>query len=235
MSAKPTIREEDRSMKNEARKAWEKARRRERIIDIAQELMLKKGGRRGVGVEDIARAAGYNKRTLYLYFGGKDELFLAVVLRGQKILKQTLQEALEDKKATPAIERLGRAFFDFSIRHAGFFSIIMEYESRMHVYYGDPVDEDPESFRAGCRKESNDYGRIVTDAIEQDLSAGIIQSTLGPRQLMILLWGQIFGVMQIILMRQTMFYPTYGISYEELFEYFLAMVLKSLAPEKRTG
>ncbi|HET58334.1 MAG TPA: TetR/AcrR family transcriptional regulator [Deltaproteobacteria bacterium] len=220
-------------MITKARKTWERERRLERIIDIAQELMLKKGGRRGIAVEDIARAAGYNKRTIYLYFGGKDELFLAVVLRGQKILKEALQAALDDKTETPAIERLARAFFDFSIRHSGFFPLIMEYESRVHVYYGNPVDVDPASFRARCRQESNDYGQIVTDAIERDLSAGIIESSLAPRQLMILLWGQVFGVMQIILMRQTMFYPTYGISYEELFEYFLAMVLTRLSPIRR--
>lgn len=214
-------------MTNIARKEWEKEQRKNRIIDIAQDLMLKDGSRK-VALEKVARASGYNKRTLYLYFRGKDELFLAVVLRGQRILKESLRQALDKAGGGPAVERLGRVFFNFSIQHPGFFSLIMEYESRVHVYYEEPVHETPDSFRALCRKESNEYGRIVTDAIERDIEAGLIKSPLTSRQLMLLLWGQIFGVMQIILMRKTMFRSAYGISHDELFEHFLAMVRSGL-------
>ncbi|MCP4719523.1 MAG: hypothetical protein GY860_08715, partial [Desulfobacteraceae bacterium] len=41
--------------------------------------------------------------------------------------------------------------------------------------------------------------------------------------LMLLLWGQVFGVMQIILMRQAHFQETYNISYEDLFAAFMDM------------
>lgn len=49
------------------------ARPRERIIDTAQ-LLFRKHGIRGVGVDAIAEAAGTNKMTLYRHFGSKDEL-----------------------------------------------------------------------------------------------------------------------------------------------------------------
>ncbi len=48
-------------------------RPRERIIDTAQ-LLFRKHGIRGVGVDAIAEAAGTNKMTLYRHFGSKDEL-----------------------------------------------------------------------------------------------------------------------------------------------------------------
>lgn len=48
-------------------------RPRERIIDTAQ-LLFRKHGIRGVGVDAIAEEAGTNKMTLYRHFGSKDEL-----------------------------------------------------------------------------------------------------------------------------------------------------------------
>lgn len=46
---------------------------------------------------------------------------------------------------------------------------------------------------------------------------------------MLLLWGQVFGVMQIILMRQARFQETYKISYEDLFASFLDMTALALS------
>lgn len=48
-------------------------RPRERIIEMAQ-LLFRKHGIRGVGVDAIAEEAGTNKMTLYRHFGSKDEL-----------------------------------------------------------------------------------------------------------------------------------------------------------------
>ena len=54
-------------------------RPRERIIEMAQ-LLFRKHGIRGVGVDTIAEEAGTNKMTLYRHFGSKDEL-IAICLR----------------------------------------------------------------------------------------------------------------------------------------------------------
>lgn len=48
-------------------------RPRQRIIEMAQ-LLFRKHGIRGVGVDTIAEEAGTNKMTLYRHFGSKDEL-----------------------------------------------------------------------------------------------------------------------------------------------------------------
>jgi hypothetical protein len=65
-------------------------------------------------------------------------------------------------------------------------------------------------------------------AIENDIKNGWIKTRLSARQLMLLLWGQILGVMQIILMRKESFRDAYGINPEELFDEYIQMVMKSL-------
>jgi AcrR family transcriptional regulator len=56
------------------RKEREKIERRELILRCARKL-VKERGVEGVSMGDIAAAAELSKATLYLYFGGKDELF----------------------------------------------------------------------------------------------------------------------------------------------------------------
>ncbi len=221
-------------MKKDNRKAWEKEQRRNRIIDIAKELMFE-NGYDNVKVEDIADAADYTKRTIYLYFKDKEEIFLAVVLKGQKLFIERLKEAAQKKpsisnpKANDMIlNRLGRAFYDFSIEYPGYFSMIMAYESTFHIYHHTPRETAGLTFRQQCQNASDDYGAIVTRAIEEDIINGRIKTHLTPVQLMLILWGQIFGVMKVLLMRQDRFNETYGINQDDLFNTFMAMVKKGL-------
>lgn len=69
-------------------------RPRERIIDTAQ-LLFRKHGIRGVGVDAIAEAAGTNKMTLYRQFGSKDEL-IAECLRHTARTADPFWRDLED-------------------------------------------------------------------------------------------------------------------------------------------
>ncbi len=216
------------TLSKEERKAWEKEQRKNRIVDCAQEVFFEKGFD-GATIDDIAAAAGYSKRSIYLYFRDREELFLAVVFRGQSLLYEMLKHALEDEHSSESgLLRLGRAFYDFSLSHPDFFGMIMAYESRIHAYRGDDVPLDPNSPRSRCRELSNSYGGLVIQAIEVERKSGRLITSLKPVQLMLLLWGQIFGVMQIILMRKEGFRETYGITPDALFAEFLAMVEKAL-------
>ncbi len=221
-----------RALKTEERKAWERDQRINRLVDITQELFFAHGYD-GTTVDDIARAAGYTKRSIYLYFRDREELFLAVVHRGQLLFRSALEQALaEDYGSGEALVlRLGRAFYRFSIEHHGHFNLLLTYESRLHRYHSSQTEGDRDEgqgFRALCQRLSNEYGELVTGAIGEDMRAGRIRSRLTARQLMLVLWGQALGVMQIIIMRTRSFSDAYGISPEKLFEEYLRMASKSL-------
>lgn len=78
-------------------------RPRERIIEMAQ-LLFRKHGIRGVGVDTIAEEAGTNKMTLYRHFGSKDEL-IAECLRYTASGADGFWEDLE-KSAKDPMEKL---------------------------------------------------------------------------------------------------------------------------------
>jgi AcrR family transcriptional regulator len=210
---------------SEDRKAREKKQRENRILDKAQEIFFKNGYEFTTIIE-IARAAGYNKRSIYLYFKDKEDIFLAVVLRGLTRLHQVLEKASGDHN----IHGLGRAFFDFSLEYPDHLKLIMVYEANICVY-------DPESLKAAppgshkylCQQKTDAIADLITRLIASGIEKKTIKTSLEPAQLMLLLWGQVFGVMQIILMRQARFRETYKISYEDLFTAFMEMTALALS------
>ena len=76
------------------RKTWEKMQRENRIIDMAEPVFFE-NGYDGTTIIEIAKASGYNKRSLYLYFKDKEEIFLAVVLRGLTRLYAMLEQVAQ--------------------------------------------------------------------------------------------------------------------------------------------
>ncbi|MCP4722950.1 MAG: TetR/AcrR family transcriptional regulator, partial [Desulfobacteraceae bacterium] len=214
----PDIHTRGESM-SEDRKAWEKKQRENRIIDMAQDIFFKNGYEFTTIIE-IAKASGYNKRSIYLYFKDKEDIFLAVVLRGLTQLHGILETASKDQ----SIQSIGKAFFDFSLDHPDYLKLIMVYEANTCVYNpGTLKNAAPGSNKHLCQQKTDSIADLITRLIARGIENKSIKTSLEPAQLMLLLWGQVFGVMQIILMRQAHFQETYNISYEDLFAAFMDM------------
>jgi AcrR family transcriptional regulator len=94
-------------MSSPAPKVIDETARYKRTIRAAEEL-FKKVGFRAVTMELVAREADVAKATLYSYFKNKDELFLAVCARMARILRDSVEEALQCA-GTPLDKRLAHA------------------------------------------------------------------------------------------------------------------------------
>lgn len=94
-------------MSSAAPKVNDENARYRRAIRAAEEL-FKKVGFRAVTMELVAREAEVAKATLYSYFKNKDELFLAVCARMARILRDSVEEALQCPDA-PLDRRLANA------------------------------------------------------------------------------------------------------------------------------
>jgi AcrR family transcriptional regulator len=94
-------------MSSPAPKVIDETARYKRTIRAAEEL-FKKVGFRAVTMELVAREADVAKATLYSYFKNKDELFLAVCARMARILRDSVEEALQCP-GSPLDKRLAHA------------------------------------------------------------------------------------------------------------------------------
>jgi len=73
------------------RKAAERETRKELILEGAL-AVFKEKGLAGAKIDEIARASGFGKATLYYYFSSKEEIFNALLLHGWLKLWHDLED-----------------------------------------------------------------------------------------------------------------------------------------------
>lgn len=97
---------------------------RERILKAAR-LEFAKKGLAGARVDEIADRAEINKRMLYVYFGNKEDLFLAV-LEGAYADIRTAEQKLELEHLEPieALTTLVRFTWSYDLKHPEFLRLI---------------------------------------------------------------------------------------------------------------
>jgi len=82
-----------------------KQRTRDRILESARQLLVERGYH-GVGLEEVARAAGVSRQALYLHFNSKAELLVAMAQYNDERLgiPEILGPAREAKTALEALD-----------------------------------------------------------------------------------------------------------------------------------
>lgn len=113
-------------MKNLSRRERERLAHEEEVIEAAERVFGEKGFD-GALMDEIALDAQFTKRTVYLYFGTKEELFFAAALSGFKKFFSFLQKASEN--AQPGFEKLRqgcRGYYRFYKEHPNTMRLIGE-------------------------------------------------------------------------------------------------------------
>lgn len=95
-----------------------------RLLDAAARE-FSRVGLGGARVERIAALAGVNVRMLYYYFSSKDKLFLAVLERAYKLIREA-ERGLELDQCEPAeaVRRLVRFTWKFELSHPEFIALL---------------------------------------------------------------------------------------------------------------
>ncbi|MGI6007169.1 MAG: TetR/AcrR family transcriptional regulator [Ruminococcus sp.] len=134
---------------------------RETILTCALDLFYAKGYD-GVGVQEIADAAGITKPTLYYYFGSKKGLLQQVLNTYYKALDSMLSEAVAFRGRIPErLFQIAKAYFAYAGQYRKFyllmlalfysgresdgfqtvFPLIQEYYNRIVQVFEDAADE----------------------------------------------------------------------------------------------
>lgn len=95
--------------------AWDTAKTRRLLLDAAVDEFAAQGPE-GARIDRIAAAAGVNKERIYPYFGGKGQLFAAVVQRELEQLAAAVPLEEADGRPVDLPEYAGRVF-DYHLAH----------------------------------------------------------------------------------------------------------------------
>jgi len=172
----------------------EKARelRRQEMIEAAEKVFFAKGYDLAT-MDDVARAAEFSKRTLYIYFSSKEQLYFEIMTRGYKQLLQMLRDDTEKKDRTDAIgelKQMALTLHRFSLTHPDYFRAIMEYENGELDFKNDV----PDPSREACYELGEQVmGRLI-GILNKGMAEGSVRSDIHPEKTALVLWACTVGV-----------------------------------------
>ncbi|MDE7019092.1 MAG: TetR/AcrR family transcriptional regulator [Lachnospiraceae bacterium] len=205
------------------RKKEPKSVHRENIASAASMLFMEKGIA-ATSMDDIAKAAGYSKATLYVYFENKEEIIGILVLNSMKKLYGYIVSALAKQDAT-------RARYD-CICHG-----LVRYQEEFPFYFKMVLDNINIDFENHDylpeEKETYEVGEEINEKIKDFLLSGIEKGDLrGNLEIMPTIfnfWGMLSGIIQLAANKEEYIKVTMGLSKRQFLEYGFHMLYCSIA------
>ena len=200
------------------RREREKEQRRNDIIDAAERIFFNKGWEIAT-MDDVAEEAELSKGTLYLYFNSKEDLYLAIHLRGHEILTNLFKEAAtEYETGIEKIKAIAKAYHKFYLDYSDYFNSMLYFDSHK-------MDIDKENSIA---VHDNQHGRevikIVVKAVQTGVKDGTIRPDIDPLKTALFLWAQASGVIQLISLKGDLLQLKYGLNMEEFSNYTFELI-----------
>lgn len=215
----------------EERKAREKERRRNNIIDAAEKVIFAKGLDQAT-MEEIAEEAELSKGTLYLYFRNKNELYMAITQRGSDILNEQFSKVFTgDHTGLELIRLMGETYLDFVKNNPDYFNAFVYYESLK-----DAEELENSKMAQTCEENRREAMNYMVRCLQIGMQDGTINDSYNPKELATLIWASTRGITMIHHMKQSGHYfqmlDDMEINTESLFYNFLNLIGTGMATEK---
>jgi AcrR family transcriptional regulator len=159
-------------------------------MKAAERNFLDKGFH-GTKIEDIASEADVATGSIYVHFGSKEGLYLALIERALEVEERFLAKAFEDAKTpTEALIASGDAYLRFYIEHPGYFRMLA-----FPYFDTNPKAKlDPVAKRVAELAEAQ-ITRLAS-AIAEAVAAGLIRK-VDPTRAAKFMWGAWVGVISL--------------------------------------
>lgn len=218
-------------MGTEERKAREKERRRNNIIDAAEQVIFAKGLDQAT-MEEIAEEAELSKGTLYLYFKNKNELYMAITERGSDMLNERFSKIFTgDQTGLELIRLMGQTYLNFVRDNPNYFNAFVYYESLK-----DAEELDSSEMAQTCEANRREAINYMVRCLQIGMQDGTISSSFNPKELATLIWASTRGITMMHHMKQSGHHfkmlDDMEINTESLFENFLNLIGTGMATEK---
>ena len=196
---------------------------RENIVSAASTLFMERGIA-ATSMDDIAKAAGYSKATLYVYFENKEEIVGILVLNSMKKLYDYISSALIQHETT-------KARYDFICRG------LVQYQEEFPFYFKMVLDKINIDFESKNylpeEKETYQIGEEINEKIKNFLLSGMekgdLRSDLEIMPAILNFWGMLSGIIQLAANKEEYIKKSMGLSKIKFLEYGFSLVYYSIA------
>lgn len=200
---------------------------RENIVSAASALFMEKGIA-ATSMDDIAKAAGYSKATLYVYFENKEEIVGILVLNSMKKLYDYISSALIQHETT-------KARYDFICRG------LVQYQEEFPFYFKMVLDKINIDFESkeylSEERETYQIGEEINEKIKNFLLSGMekgdLRNDLDIMPAIFNFWGMLSGIIQLASNKEEYIKKSMGLSKIKFLEYGFSLVYHSIAVKEK--
>lgn len=182
------------------RKAKEKEIRRNDIIDAAEEVFFSKGYDVAT-MDDVSKKAEFSKRTVYVYFNSKEQLYFEIMVRGYRILIEMIDVAFVEAKNKNALEKIkliANTLYQFNVAYPNYFYAIMSYENGEKDF----VDGISDASREECYALGEKLFDYLTSSLADGIEEGVIRSEIDIKNTAIILWSCTMGLFSTLIKKR---------------------------------
>ena len=200
---------------------------RENIVSAASALFMERGIA-ATSMDDIAKAAGYSKATLYVYFENKEEIVGILALNSMKKLYDYISSALIQHDTT-------KARYDFICRG------LVQYQEEFPFYFKMVLDKINIDFESKEylpeERETYQIGEEINEKIKNFLLSGMekgdLRNDLDIMPAIFNFWGMLSGIIQLAANKEEYIKKAMGLSKIKFLEYGFSLVYHSIAIKEK--
>lgn len=198
---------------------------RENIATSAHQLFMSKGIEQ-TSMNDIAKAAGYSKATLYVYFQNKEEIIALLVLESMKKLDEYITSALEkEKKAKARYEMICQSLVHYQEQFPFYFEMVLD-EINIDWQKSHCVAEEKETFLVG-ESINEKLGQFIQEGIQN----GELRKDIQIIPTIMAFWGMLSGLIQLGVKKELYIKQELHLSKQTFLQYGFDTLYRSITLE----
>lgn len=200
--------------------------RQEDIINAAEKVFFAKGFHNAT-MDEVAKEAEYSKRTIYVYFSSKEQIYDAIILRAYQHLNRMFKTAVEHDNPADGLKKvllLGKTYLEFVTAFPEYFEAMIQYENREE----DLINQD--EFKAASYREGDVSVALLIGFIREGIADGSITADFDATNLAFVLYANIIGTGNLILKKEKYIRHSYQKDLPELISEQFKLLVRALKP-----
>ena len=198
---------------------------RANIAAAASALFAEKGAA-ATSMDEIAKAAGYSKATLYVYFANKDEIVSVLALESMRRLCACIASALEGERTTRGkYDLICQALARYQAEHPFYFQMTLE---TLNIHFDRPghFPEDKETYQVG-----EEINAMIASLLRAGMAAGDLRSDLDVVPTAFSCWGMLAGLILLAANKEDYIQTAMGLSREGFLRQGFDRIYRSVEKE----
>lgn len=196
---------------------------RENIASVASKLFAEKSIS-STSMDDIAKAAGYSKATLYVYFENKKEIISILVLDSMKKLCSCISSALEYQNSTRAkYDLICKKLVQYQEEYPFYFKMTLE-KIKINFEDQDYFPEEKESYQVG-----EEINEMIKDLLLSGIENGDLRHDIELIPTSFSCWGMLSGLILLVANKKDYIQNTMGLSQNEFLQHGFDIIYQSIA------